>query len=124
MCIRDSYESDEEIWVAVRHYGWRIEMFSLYPNAVSMKVVDGPDKKLIPIFNIVLLSLLALLILFTWLKIRGWKKKNVDPITDKIGDELDEIGDTVSGHAKKAKAELDESRSGLRKFMRRWFGSK
>ena len=118
------YESDEEIWVAVRHYGWRIEMFSLYPNAVSMKVVDGPNQKLFPIFNVVLLSILTFLILFIWLKNRGWKKKNVDPITDKIGDELEEIGETVSGHAKKAQTEINESRSGLRKFMRRWFGSK
>jgi len=117
------YEADEEIWVAVRHYGWRIEMFSLYPNAVSMKEVDGPNARLFPIFNIVLLSLLAVLILFIWFRIRRWKKKNVDPITDKIGDELEEIGDTVGGHAKKAKEELNESRSGLRKFMKRWFGS-
>ena len=117
------YQADEEIWVAVRHYGWRIEMFSLYPNAVSMKVVDGPNARLFPIFNIVLLSLLALLLLFIWFKIRGWKQKNVDPITDKIGDELEEIGDTVGGHAKRAQAEINESRTGLRKFMRRWFGS-
>ena len=117
------YQADEEIWVAVRHYGWRIEMFSLYPNAVSMKVVDGPETRLIPVFNIVLLSILGGILLFIWLSIRRWKKKNVDPITDKIGDELDDIGDAVSDHAKKAKAELDESRSGFRKFMKRWFGS-
>ncbi len=118
------YEADEEIYVAIRHYGWRIEMFSLYPNAVSLKEVDGPNAKLFPLFNIVLLSILAALILFIWLKLRGWKKKNVDPITDKIGEELDEIGDTVGGHAKKAQKEFGETRSGLRKFMRRWFGSK
>lgn len=117
------YEADEEIWVAVRHYGWRIEMFSLYPNAVSMKVVDGPKTRLIPVFNIVLLSILAIILLFIWLKIRRWKEKNVDPITDKISDELEEIGETVGGHAKKAQAELGETRSGFRKFMRRWFGS-
>jgi len=118
------YEADEEIWVAVRHYGWRIEMFSLYPNAVSMKEVEGPNTRLFPVFNIVLLSLLAAFILFIWIKVRRWKKKNVDPITDKIGDELEEIGETVGGHAKKAQKEINESRSGLRKFMRRWLGSK
>lgn len=118
------YQADEEIWVAVRHYGWRVEMFSLYPNAVSMKVVDGPNEQLIPVFNIVFLSILGGILLFIWLSIRRWKKKNVDPITDKIGDELDEIGDTMSDHAKKAKAEINESRTGLRKFMRKWFGSK
>jgi len=70
------YEADEEIWVAVRHYGWRIEMFSLYPNAVSMKEVEGPNTRLFPVFNIVLLSLLAAFILFIWIKVRRWKKKS------------------------------------------------
>jgi hypothetical protein len=75
-------------------------------------------------FNIVFLAIIFGFIFWIWRMIRRWKKKNVDPIADKIGDELDEIGDTVSGHAKKAQAEINESRSGLRKFMRRWFGSK
>ena len=48
----------------------------------------------------------------------------MDPITDKIGEELDDIGETVGEHAKKAQKEINESRSGLRIFMRRWFGSK
>ena len=118
------HQSEEEIWVAIRHYGWRIEMFSLYPNAVSLKEVEGPNTRLFPIFNVVFLLLLTSLILFIWLRIRGWKKKNIDPITDKIGDELDEIGETVGGHAKEAQKDIKEAHSGVRKFMKRWFGSK
>jgi len=117
------HQSDEEIWVAVKHYGWRIELFSLYPNAVSMKEVDGPNTRLIPVFNIVFLTLLAFLFLWILLRIRRWKKKNVDPITDKIGEEFDDISKTVGDRAKEAQKDLNESRSGFRKFMRRWFGS-
>ena len=46
-------------WVAVRHYGWRIPMFSIYPNAVSVYAVAGPDERLIPWFNIIFLTVLA-----------------------------------------------------------------
>lgn len=45
-------------WVRVRYYGWRIKIFSLFPNAVSLKVVDK-DYTHIPVFNIVFLILLA-----------------------------------------------------------------
>jgi len=114
----------EDTWVAVTHYGWRIRLFSIFPNATKVKQVKGPDVLLIPWFNIVFLGIIFLFLFWIWRTIRRWKKKNVDPITDKIGDELEEISDTVGGHAKKAKEELGESRSGLRKFMRRWFGSK
>ena len=46
-------------WVAVRHYGWRNEFLSVYPNAVALWAVDGPDTRIIPWFNIVVLVLLA-----------------------------------------------------------------
>ena len=110
-------------WVAVTHYGWRIRLFSIFPNATKVKQVKGPDVFLVPWFNIVFLGVIFLFLFWVWRIVRRWKKKNVDPITDKIGDELDEVADTVRGHAGKAGQELIETRSGLRKFMRRWFGS-
>lgn len=48
-------------WVAMRHYGWRNEFFSIYPNAVKVWAVDGPDARIIPWFNIVVLVLMAAL---------------------------------------------------------------
>ena len=120
---QDMAKKDEQ-WVAVTHYGWRIKLFSIWPNATKIKQVKGPDVFLVPWFNIVFLGIIFIFLFWIWRMVRRWKKKNVDPITDKIGDELEEISDTVGGHAKKAKEELGESRSGLRKFMRRWFGSK
>ena len=119
---QDMAKKDEQ-WVAVTHYGWRIKLFSIWPNATKIKQVKGPDVFLVPWFNIVFLGIIFIFLFWIWRMVRRWKKKNVDPITDKIGDELEEISDTVGGHAKKAKEELGESRSGLRKFMRRWFGS-
>ena len=46
-------------WVAIRHYGWRNEFLSIFPNAVAVWPVDGPDARIIPWFNIVVLVLLA-----------------------------------------------------------------
>lgn len=50
-------------WVRVRYYGWRIQVFSLFPNAVSIKIVDE-DYSHIPVFNIVFLLLLAIAVVF------------------------------------------------------------
>lgn len=114
---------NDDRWVAVTHYGWRIRLFSIFPNATKVKQVKGPDVFLIPWFNIVFLSIVFLFLFWIWRMIRRWKTKNVDPITDKIGEELDDISETIGEHAKKAQEEINESRSGFRKFMRRWFGS-
>ena len=52
-------QSDEEPWVRIRYYGWRMNMFSLFPNAISLKVVDK-DYTHIPWFNIIVITLLGL----------------------------------------------------------------
>ncbi len=52
--IRES----ESRWVRVRYYGWRSNILSLFPNAVSLKVVDK-DYTHIPVFNILFLTLLV-----------------------------------------------------------------
>ena len=51
-------QKPEKPWVRVRFYGWRIKVFSLFPNAISLKVVDK-DYTHIPWFNIVFLTLLG-----------------------------------------------------------------
>lgn len=38
-------------WVAVRHYGWRAEVISIYPNALKIKPVDGPDARVPVVFD-------------------------------------------------------------------------
>ena len=30
-------------WYIIKHYGWRNEFLTIYPNAISLKPVDGPD---------------------------------------------------------------------------------
>ncbi len=45
-------------WVAMRHYGWRAPWMSVFPNAISVTEVSGPDVRLIPWFNIIFLTFL------------------------------------------------------------------
>ena len=121
---RGGKQDSEDIWVAVRHYGWRIELVSLYPNAVSFKEVEGPHVRLIPWFNIAFLTLLGLIFLWIWLRIRRFKKKRIDPVTDKIEASVESAVDTIGDTVNDATAGVRNSESGFRKFMRRWFGSK
>lgn len=49
----------EPRWMIVTHYGWRLPMFSTFPNAVAIRPAEGPDQTLIPWFNFVVFTLLA-----------------------------------------------------------------
>jgi hypothetical protein len=56
-------ERPEKPWVRVRYYGWRIRIFSLFPNLVSLKIVDK-DYTNFPWFNIIFLTVLVIGIIF------------------------------------------------------------
>ena len=83
-------------WVAVSHYGWRIPLISLYPNAYKMKEVSGPDVRLIPWFNIIFLIFVALLIWGIMVRVRRWKDRNVDPYLEDIGEAYDDAAESVA----------------------------
>jgi hypothetical protein len=57
---------DNPRWVIVRHYGWRIPLFSAFPNALSIEPADGPDQTLIPWLKIAVLVLLLGVAAFLW----------------------------------------------------------
>lgn len=76
-------------WVVMRHYGWRTDLLSIFPNAVSLRPIDSPDVQLIPWFNIVLLA--GILAFFVWLW-RLWDRfheRRIEPIVDDIAIAID-----------------------------------
>jgi len=77
-------------WFAVRHYGWRNEFLTIYPNAVSITPVDGPDVTLIPWFNIVFLTLLLALVWGVTVRWRRFKARRITPAIDRMDMAVDE----------------------------------
>jgi hypothetical protein len=78
--------ADAPVWVSVTHYGWRIAWLSIYPNAVAVRTVAGPDVSLFPWVNIVILTALAFLLFMLrrmWLQFR---ERTIDPALEDMGD--------------------------------------
>lgn len=66
-------------WVMITHYGWRVPILSIYPNAVRIVEVSGPDVSYFPWLNLVILALLAggaFMLRRMWLQFR---ERMVDP---------------------------------------------
>jgi hypothetical protein len=80
-------------WVMVTHYGWRFAPMSIYPNALRIKEVAGPDVTYFPWLNIVILVVLAgfvFMIRRMWLQF--WERM-VDPAVAGV----QEAGDRTRG---------------------------
>ena len=90
-------------WVVITHYGWRIPLFSAFPNAVNIYPVAGPDVTIIPWVNIILLVALIFLIFMIrkmWLQFR---ERMVDPALADVGETFDAAGQRVDAARKEAR---------------------
>lgn len=105
-------------WVAITHYGWRVELFTIFPNIISISEVSGPDAFLVPWFNIIFLLILLVVAYFILRAIRIFKRDRVDPIVEGLDDFMDDVGDNTE----QAQKHASKATSGFRKWLKRWFG--
>ncbi|WP_241559933.1 DUF1523 family protein [Solirhodobacter olei] len=90
-------KTDQPVWAMVTFYGWRSQLLTIFPNALSIRKVSGPDVTVFPWTSVIVLALLALLLLF----IRRWwirfQRRRVAPVLADVADVLDEADDRAKG---------------------------
>ena len=94
--------ADNPRWVAVRHYGWRIPFYSIFPNAISVWPVEGPDALIIPWVSIIVWVLVIMVIWFITARWIRFKWRAISPTLDSID------------------ASLDEKRAGFSRWLNTW----
>jgi len=76
-------------YYALKHYGWRSELLSIYPNAISLRAVEGPEaSKGIPFVTIIVLTLVAALFYAIWVRWRRFRRARLDPRIEAIEDDF------------------------------------
>ena len=88
---------DNPQWVMITHYGWRNELISIYPNAIAVRAVAGPDTRIIPWVNIVILTALTIVVFMLWRKWRRFRRRRIDPVLEDIGDASDAARSRATG---------------------------
>ena len=104
-------------WVNVTSYGWRISWLSIYPNAISVRPVAGPDVR--P-FNWPAQLILALIGAFLFLIWRMWnqfRERTIDPAVRSA----DEAWDRLDARADAARDHIASEASEAQGRVRRWW---
>jgi hypothetical protein len=84
-------------YVAIKHYGWRNEFLTIFPNAISVRAVAGPDaSKGTPWLNIIILTLFAAVVYGVWVRWRRFRKARIDPTLEAIEDDFAEKSGAIS----------------------------
>lgn len=80
-------------WGVMTYYGWRSQLFSIFPNAVRLRAIDSPEVTIIPWFNIIFLTLLTMAILTVralWIQFR---RNSIDPVLGDVADAIEDVTD-------------------------------
>ncbi|MEJ6390727.1 DUF1523 family protein [Gymnodinialimonas ulvae] len=85
------------VWVAITHYGWRSNLLSSYPNALSIERVEGPDVTLIPWMPIVILLVFAVILFMIWRIWERFEDRVILPIVDAVSVRWAKVKDRLSG---------------------------
>lgn len=100
-------------WVAVTHYGWRNELFTIFPNAISLRQVESPDVRIIPWVSIVILTLLAGLVAMVWRMLAQFRERMIEPAVIEAQEAFDDLD-----------RRADRARAGVGGWFRRVFRRK
>jgi len=94
----------DEQWVVITHYGWRNKYLTIFPNAIGIKPVAGPDVTVIPWFNI----FFFVFVLFAFGTIRAmwrqFRERTIDPT-------LEDVHESVTHQKGRVSRWLDSWRS-------------
>ncbi|MCI2400549.1 DUF1523 family protein [Aliiroseovarius subalbicans] len=104
---------DNEQWVKITHYGWRNRFFTVYPNAIAITPIDGPEVRIIPWFNIFFFGFLIVGLLFMRAMWRQFRERTIDPAMEDAGD----AWERVDAHA-------DQARGRFGRWLDSWRGKR
>jgi hypothetical protein len=85
------------VWVAITHYGWRSNLLSSYPNAISIRRVAGPEVTLFPWMTLVILAVLALVLYMAWRMWERFEDRVLVPARDGAAVRWAKLKDRMSG---------------------------
>jgi len=114
---------DKDAWVAISHYGWRIKIFTIFPNILSITPVSSPDAFLIPWFNIIFFIILGIILFFIIRTILRFKAKRIDPVLEDIDEMVDDVSDTAAAARDEVQATGNGLIGAVTGWFAKWFGS-
>ncbi|MDO5642052.1 MAG: DUF1523 family protein [Paracoccus sp. (in: a-proteobacteria)] len=109
-------------WVSVTAYGWRIPFLSIYPNAISIRPVSGPDVQPMNWPAMVILGLLGAFLALIWRMWNQFRQRTIDPAARRVSEAVGQVDARADAAFDRVSAELTEARKGFRGWLDTWRG--
>jgi len=73
-------------WAQITYYGVRSRMFSVYPNAIRVRPVEGPEVTVFPWTRAIAMVGLAILAFWVWRLLRRFRTRRVEPFLEGVSE--------------------------------------
>lgn len=113
---------DNPKWVSVTSYGWRVAWMSIYPNAISVKPVSGPDDRPTNWGALIVLGVLMALLLLFWRMWAQFRQRTIDPAVKRVDDAWDSVETSAADARDYVSGEVTEARGRFRRWLDSWKG--
>ncbi len=114
--------SENPKWVSVTSYGWRISWLSIYPNAVSVTPVAGPDDHPTNWGALISLFVIFILLLLIWRMWAQFRERTIDPTLQDIDETWDRIDASADAARDRIVSEASEAKGRFRRWLDTWRG--
>lgn len=110
------------VWVHVRFYGMRSNLFTIFPNAISMKRVESPDVALVPWTKIIVLAGLAAFLVFLRIALKRFWRRRIDPVVADVSSAFETADDRADARLAAARTRFRGRRERFREWWVELFG--
>ncbi|MFD1796381.1 DUF1523 family protein [Paracoccus aurantiacus] len=109
-------------WVSVTGYGWRIPMFSIYPNAISMRPVADAQAAPLNWPAMMILLVLGALLALLWRMWNQFRERTIDPAARRVSAAVDNVDARADAAMDRVGQEFTEAREGFTGWLDTWKG--
>ncbi|AXC49535.1 DUF1523 family protein [Paracoccus suum] len=109
-------------WVSVTAYGWRVGWLTIFPNAISLKPVAGPDVRPLNWAALVILGVLGLLLVLLWRIWAQFRERTIDPAVRRADETWDRLDARADAARDRLSSEAGEARGRIRGWLDTWRG--
>ena len=109
-------------WVSITGYGWRIPMFSIYPNAVSVREVAGPAEAPLNWPALAVLILLGVLLTLLWRMWNKFHERSIAPMGRRVERTVVRVDQRRDEAVERVSDEVGEAREAFSGWINSWRG--
>ncbi|AUH32479.1 DUF1523 family protein [Paracoccus tegillarcae] len=109
-------------WVSITAYGWRLPWLSVYPNAISIDTVAGPNDHPRNWGAVIASALLLLLLLLFWRMWAQFRQRTIDPTVARVDQAWDDASASADAARDRVVSEASDAKGRMSGWMDTWRG--